>query len=298
MKCSIVILNWNGEKMLKQYLPSVVKYSALPDCEVVVADNGSTDDSLTVLKQEFKSVRIISLPENYGFAEGYNQALQHIDSEYTVLLNSDVEVTDGWLSPLISYLDEHEDVVAAQPKILSWKQRNKFEHAGAAGGFISALGYPYCRGRILWHTEEEKGQYDTNVQVDWCSGACMIIRTKAYKDAGGLDARFFAHMEEIDLCWRLRRQGWKMMCLPESVVYHLGGGSLDYGNPRKTYLNFRNNLVMLQKNLPPRRWKTLRLVRAILDFAGAIVILCQGHPKGAKAVWQAWKDARQMMIDN
>lgn len=291
MKCSVVILNWNGEQMLKRYLPSVVRHSALPDCEVVVADNGSTDGSLRLLRREFPSVRLITFRQNYGFAEGYNRALEQVDSTYTVLLNSDVEVTDGWLTPLIAYMDEHNDVAAVQPKILSDRDRTRFEHAGAAGGYLNRLGYPYCRGRILSWTAKDEGQYNSIVNVDWCSGACMCVRTKAYKEEGGLDASFFAHMEEIDLCWRLRRKGWKLACLPISKVYHLGGGSLDYSNPRKTYLNFRNNIWMLRKNLSHNRYIFVAAVRAILDNATAIVYLLMGRPAMAKAIWQARKDA-------
>lgn len=291
MKCSVVILNWNGEQMLKRYLPSVVRHSALPDCEVVVADNGSTDGSLRLLRREFPSVRLITFRQNYGFAEGYNRALEQVDSTYTVLLNSDVEVTDGWLTPLIAYMDEHNDVAAVQPKILSDRDRTRFEHAGAAGGYLNRLGYPYCRGRILSWTAKDEGQYNSIVNVDWCSGACMCVRTKAYKEEGGLDASFFAHMEEIDLCWRLRRKGWKLACLPSSKVYHLGGGSLDYSNPRKTYLNFRNNIWMLRKNLSHNRYIFVAAVRAILDNATAIVYLLMGRPAMAKAIWQARKDA-------
>lgn len=291
MKCSVVILNWNGEQMLKRYLPSVVRHSALPDCEVVVADNGSTDGSLRLLRREFPSVRLITFRQNYGFAEGYNRALEQVDSTYTVLLNSDIEVTDGWLTPLIAYMDEHNDVAAVQPKILSDRDRTRFEHAGAAGGYLNRLGYPYCRGRILSWTAKDEGQYNSIVNVDWCSGACMCVRTKAYKEEGGLDASFFAHMEEIDLCWRLRRKGWKLACLPISKVYHLGGGSLDYSNPRKTYLNFRNNIWMLRKNLSHNRYIFVAAVRAILDNATAIVYMLMGRPAMAKAIWQARKDA-------
>ena len=250
MKCSVIILNWNGVAHLRTYLPSVLKAnSPEPIADIIVADNGSTDDSLAVLAKEFPSVKTIVLDKNYGFAEGYNRAIGKLselrgqksetEPEYIVLLNSDVEVTEGWLKPLLDYMDTHADVAAVQPKIRSWRNKTYFEHAGAAGGFINALGYPYCRGRILWHVEEDKGQYDTPIEVDWTSGACMLVRTQVYKDCGGLDASFFAHMEEIDLCWRMRNAGWHLMCLPQSVVYHLGGGSLAYESPRKTYLNHR-----------------------------------------------------------
>ena len=297
MKCSVIILNWNGASMLRQYLPSVVAHTTLPDCEVVVADNGSTDNSLEVLSQEFPTVRVIALDKNYGFAEGYNRAIdERINAgdvpEYVVLLNSDVEVTEGWLNPLTAYLDAHPDVAAVQPKIRSWRNRNMFEHAGAAGGFLNPLGYPYCRGRILWKVEEDKGQYDTIVDVDWTSGACMCVRTNIYKECGGLDASFFAHMEEIDLCWRMRNKGWRLVCLPESVVYHLGGGSLNYESPRKTYLNHRNNLLMIYKN--KQHPCGVLFVRFFLDYAAAAFYLLQGRWGACKAVFEARRDYRRM----
>lgn len=204
MKCSIIILNWNGAQMLRQYLPSVIQHTDLPSCDIIVADNGSTDNSLEVLAKEFPSVKTILLDQNYGFAEGYNRAIQQVDSEYVVLLNSDVEVTENWLTPLLDYLQAHADVAAVQPKIRSWRKREYFEHAGAAGGYVNALGYPYCRGRVLFHVEKDHGQYDTIKDVHWTTGACMCVRTRVYKELGGLDASFFAHMEEIDLCWRMR----------------------------------------------------------------------------------------------
>ena len=279
--------------MLRRYLPSVVEHTSLPGCEVVVADNGSTDDSLEVLKTEFPSVKTIVLDRNYGFAEGYNRALAQIESTYTVLLNSDVEVTDGWLAPLLDYMDAQPDIAAVQPKIKSWEHKDYFEHAGAAGGFLNSLGYPYCRGRVLWKVEEDKGQYDSIVEVDWTSGACMCVRTQAYKDCGGLDASFFAHMEEIDLCWRMRNNGWRLVCLPQSVVYHLGGGSLHYDSPRKTYLNHRNNLLMIRKN--KQHPGGVLLVRFFLDYAAAVFYLLQGRWGACKAVFEARRDYHRMI---
>jgi hypothetical protein len=232
------------------------------------------------------------LDKNYGFAEGYNRAIEQVDSEYVVLLNSDVEVTEEWLTPLLAYMDEHQDVAAVQPKIRSWLRRAYFEHAGAAGGYLSKFYFPYCRGRVLWHVEEDKGQYDSIVDVDWTSGACMCVRTKVYKECGGLDAAFFAHMEEIDLCWRLRNRGGKLVCVPASVVYHVGGGALPYNNPRKTFLNFRNNLWMLKKNLPKRRLWWVMTLRFFLDYAAALFFLLKGQPANAKAVVQARAKAR------
>ncbi|MBR6065142.1 MAG: glycosyltransferase family 2 protein [Paludibacteraceae bacterium] len=301
MKCSVVILNWNGAEMLRKYLPSVVQYcpatisgntsAAGIETEVVVADNGSTDESLQVLAKEFPTVKTIVLDRNYGFAEGYNRALEQIDSEYVVLLNSDVEVTENWLTPLLDYLETHPNTAAVQPKIRSWVHKDRFEHAGAAGGFVNALGYPYCRGRVLWNVEEDKGQYDTIVNVHWTSGACMCVRTQVYKECGGLDAAFFAHMEEIDLCWRMRNAGYLLACVPQSVVYHLGGGSLNYESPRKTYLNHRNNLLMIYKN--HKHPFGVLFVRFFLDYAAAFFYLLQGRWGAFKAVfkarWDYWK---------
>ena len=294
MNCSVIILNWNGAEMLRKYLPSVLKAnSQQPIADIIVADNGSTDNSLEVLQNEFPTV-------NYGFAEGYNRAIeklsevshQHSEPEYIVLLNSDVEVTEGWLQPLLEYMDAHPEVAAVQPKIRSWVKRDTFEHAGAAGGFINRLGYPYCRGRVLWKVEQDKGQYDSIIEVDWTSGACMCVRTKVYKECGGLDASFFAHMEEIDLCWRMRNKGWKLMCLPQSVVYHLGGGSLNYESPRKTYLNHRNNLLMIYKN--KQHPGGVLFVRFFLDYAAALFYLLQGRPAACKAVFDARRDYLKM----
>lgn len=290
MKCSVIILNWNGAEMLKRYLPSVVAHTK--GAEIIVADNGSTDNSLEVLAKEFPGVQTIVLDKNYGFAEGYNRAIAQVESEYVVLLNSDVEVTDGWLEPVLAYLDAHSDVAAVQPKVRSWLRRTHFEHAGAAGGYLSKLYFPYCRGRVLWHVEEDKGQYDTEAEVDWTSGACMCVRTKVYKECGGLDAAFFAHMEEIDLCWRMRNAGWRLVCLPQSVVYHLGGGALSYESPRKTYLNHRNNLLMIYKN--KQHACGVLFVRGILDYAAACFYLLQGRWGAFKAVFHARKDYRKM----
>lgn len=288
--CSVIILNWNGAQMMRTYLPSVVAHT--PEAEVIVADNGSTDDSLQVIANEFPTVRTIVLDKNYGFAEGYNCAISQIDSEYVVLLNSDVETPEGWLTPLLDYLNAHPNTAAVQPKIHSWRKRDYFEHAGAAGGFLSWLGYPYCRGRYFGRVERDKGQYDTVAEIDWTSGACMCVRTEVYKEIGGLDAAFFAHMEEIDLCWRMCNKGWKLACVPQSTVYHLGGGSLAYDNPRKTYLNFRNNLLMIHKN---RRfpWIVLTL-RCFLDYVASLYFLLQAKPGSAKAILQARRDYRKM----
>ena len=289
-KTAVIILNWNGAQMLRTYLPSVIAHTK--GAEIIVADNGSTDDSLEVLHKEFPSVKTIVLDTNYGFAEGYNKAIEQVESEYVVLLNSDVEVTEGWLSPLLDYMTAHPEVAAVQPKIRAWRERDRFEHAGAAGGFLSWLGYPYCRGRRFGRVEQDHGQYDTIAEIDWTTGACMCVRTSVYKECGGLDAAFFAHQEEIDLCWRMRNKGWKLACIPQSVVYHLGGGSLSYDNPRKTFLNFRNNLLMIYKN---RRfpWMVLSL-RFFLDYAAAAMFLATGKKGSAKAVYEARKEYKRM----
>ena len=288
--------------MLRRYLPSVVEsiQKSAFSVQLIVADNGSTDNSPEVLKQEFPAVQTLVLDKNYGFAEGYNRAISLLTShsaavslpDYIVLLNSDVETPEGWLDPLLDYMDAHPDVAAVQPKIRSWARRDEFEHAGAAGGFISRLGYPYCRGRVLWKVEKDHGQYDTETDVDWTSGACMCVRTQIYKECGGLDAAFFAHMEEIDLCWRMRNAGWRLVCLPQSTVYHLGGGSLSYDNPRKTYLNHRNNLLMIYKN--KQHPYGVLFIRFFLDYAAAFLYLLQGRPKSAKAVFKARRDYLRM----
>ena len=289
-KTAIIILNWNGAQMLRTYLPSVVAHTK--GAEIIVADNGSTDNSLEVLVQEFPTVKTIVLDTNYGFAEGYNRAIGQVESDYVVLLNSDVEVTEGWLAPLLDYMNAHPEVAAVQPKIRAWREKDRFEHAGAAGGYLSWLGYPYCRGRRFGRVEQDHGQYDTVAEIDWTTGACMCARTKVYKECGGLDAAFFAHMEEIDLCWRMRNKGWKLACVPQSVVYHLGGGSLSYDNPRKTFLNFRNNLLMIYKN---RRfpWIVLSL-RFFLDYAAAAMFLLTGKQGSAKAVFDARREYHRM----
>lgn len=267
-KIAVVILNWNGRKMLEQFLPSVIAYSQ-EEAEVIVADNASTDDSLQLLQERFPEVRVIVLDQNYGFADGYNQAFQHVEAEYFVLLNSDVKVVPHWLSPLVMFMDCHPDVAACQPKLLSFYDEGSFEYAGASGGFIDKLGYPFCRGRIFDTVEKDNGQYDDNCDVLWATGACLMVRAKDYWEAGGLDGRFFAHNEEIDLCWRFRMLGHRVVCLPESKVYHVGGGTLPKNNPRKTFLNFRNNLTMLYKNLPEEELRPVMRWRWFLDYLAA-----------------------------
>lgn len=288
-KVAIVILNWNGEKMLKEYLPSVLRYSR-DEATVYVADNASTDDSLSLLRQHFPEVKLIVLDKNWGFAEGYNKALRQIEAEYYLLLNSDIEVTHHWLTPMIEYLDSHPDVAACQPKLLSMYDKDSFEYAGASGGFLDFYGYPFCRGRIFDIVEEDNGQYDNLTDVLWATGAALMIRSKDYWDVDGLDGRFFAHNEEIDLCWRLRIKGRRIVCVPESYVYHVGGGTLPKSNPMKTFLNFRNNLTMLYKCLPEEDLKKVMRWRWWLDYLAAWEMLVLKRNVGDfKAVYRARK---------
>lgn len=286
-KIAVVILNWNGCEMLRSFLPSVVRFSEADGGVVYVADNGSTDDSVEMLRREFPTVHLIILEKNNGFADGYNLALKQVDAEYVVLLNSDVEVTEHWLAPLVAFMDAHPETAACQPKIRSWRQKEQFEYAGAAGGFIDRYGYPFCRGRILGVVETDNGQYDTVIPVFWATGAALFIRLKDYWEAGGLDGRFFAHMEEIDLCWRLRSRGRQLVCVPQSEVFHVGGATLKKENPHKTFLNFRNNLVMLYKNLPQEDLLPVMRIRAILDYIAALSFVLKGQIPNALAVLRA-----------
>lgn len=295
MKTAIVILNWNGAHYLQQFLPVLREYTNSPDVEIYVADNGSTDHSLRVLGKFFSDVKILLLNRNYGFAEGYNRALAQIEADYFVILNSDVEVTAGWLEPMLEYLQQNPDVAACQPKILSYHNRSYFEHAGAAGGFIDFLGYPFCRGRILAVTEEDRRQYDEVRDVFWATGACLVIRADVFENEGGFDDDFFAHMEEIDLCWRLKSRGYRIVCIPQSKVYHVGGGTLHVEHPRKTYLNFRNNLLLLYKNLSPKQLFPVLFLRFFMDYLAAFQLFITGKPQNAKAVFQARKDYRKML---
>ncbi len=267
-KVAVVILNYNGRDHLLHFLPTLIAHSS--DAEVIVADNCSTDDSLAVL-QQFPSVRTILLDQNYGYAGGYNEALKQVNADYYLLVNSDVEVSPNWIAPLSNFLDENKDYAAVQPKILDFNQKNYFEYAGAAGGFIDLLGYPYCRGRIFNTLEQDTGQYNSNVDIFWASGACFMIRSEVFKQAGGFDADFFAHMEEIDLCWRVKSLGLKIAFVPNSVVYHVGGGTLNKTSPRKTYLNFRNGISLLIKNLPIPMLLVALPVRLILDWMAAFL---------------------------
>lgn len=286
-RVAIVILNWNGKSMLAQYMPMVIEHS-LGDAAIIVADNGSTDGSLDLLRSQYPAVRIVELDQNYGFAEGYNRALRQVDAEYYILLNSDVEVTDHWIKPLVEYMDAHDEVAACQPKLLSYVEKERFEYAGASGGYIDRYGYPFCRGRLFDSIEKDDGQYDNTVPVFWATGACLFIRSSDYWAVGGFDGRFFAHNEEIDLCWRLHIMGRQVVCLADSVVYHLGGGTLPKGNPRKTFLNFRNNLTMLYKCLPEQELRYVMRWRWFLDYLAAWqTLIFNRNYGGFKAIYQA-----------
>ncbi len=282
---AVVILNYNGAHLLQQFLPGVIKHS--PQAQIVVADNASTDESREVVLKNFPAVKLIALDKNYGFSGGYNRALQQIDATYCVLLNSDVDVTEGWLQPMVELLDKHPDIAAVQPKILACNNREFFEYAGAGGGFLDALGYPFCRGRLFDYLEKDTGQYNDTRQVFWTSGACMMVRTSVYKDLGGLDEDFFAHMEEIDLCWRIMRANKKAYYTGSSVVYHVGAGTLAYGHPRKIYLNFLNNLRLLVYHLPTCELAWKLPMRITLDWVAALRFLFQGKTGAFAAVFKA-----------
>jgi GT2 family glycosyltransferase len=290
LKTAIVILNWNGLGFLKMFLEKVIKYSQDDDTAVFVADNGSTDGSPEWVANNFNDVIIIKLDKNHGFAGGYNLALSQIHARYFVLLNSDIEVTPDWLQPLVSFMDDNPDVASCQPKILSYYQKDHFEHAGAAGCFIDKYGYPFCRGRVITKVEKDTGQYDTQIDIFWSSGACMIVKSEAWKKCGGFDEDFFAHMEEIDLCWRFQKAGYRVCFLYDSVIYHVGGGTLSYNSPFKTYLNFRNSLFLLYKNLPDNKFSRVLFIRKVLDGFAAFYFLLQGNFRSAGAVWNAHMD--------
>ena len=286
-KLAVVILNWNGRKHLERYLPSVVEHTTAEGVEIIVADNGSTDDSLIWLRMKYPELRVIRLDRNYGFAEGYNRALREVESDYYLLLNSDVEVTANWWQPLVELLDNNPDIAVVAPKLLSDTQRDMFEYAGAAGGYIDYLGYPFCRGRILSEVEQDRGQYDSRCDIFWASGAAMCCRSEVYNKLGGFDADFFAHMEEIDLQWRMQLSGWRIVVEPRSIVYHLGGGTLP-ASPMKSYLNHRNNLAMLYKCSTPMQRAVVAVVRPFTDMAEALVYLVTLRPRMAWSVVKAW----------
>jgi GT2 family glycosyltransferase len=293
-KVSIVILNWNGKALMERFLPSVVACTPDEVAGIVVADNGSEDGSADMLKAKFPSVQLLPFDRNLGFAGGYNRALESVETPYTVLLNSDVEVTPHWLDAPLRALESDPGLAGVQPKILSWKDRGRFEYAGACGGFMDRFGYPFCRGRILSRVEEDRGQYDDPVEILWASGACFFIRTDVYRKEGGLDARFFAHQEEIDLCWRLRARGYRLCCIPQSTVYHVGGATLEVESPQKTFLNFRNNLLMIYRNMPGDRLPRILWIRRWLDWLAAFRFLTGGHRANAGAVFRARRAFRRM----
>ena len=285
MKIAVVILNWNGTKLLEQFLPSVVNFS--PEADIYVADNASTDDSVALVKANFPTVKIVENESNFGFAQGYNEALKHIDAEIFALVNSDIEVTENWLKPIIETFENEPKTAIIQPKLLDFKRKEYFEYAGAAGGFLDKYGYPYCRGRIFETLEKDNGQYDNNCEIFWASGACFFIRSSVYKELKGFDADFFAHQEEIDLCWRAFNKGHQIKYNSQSVVYHVGGATLQQGNPKKTFLNFRNSLLMLLKNLPKNKLIPIILVRLLLDGVAGVQFLFQGKFKHLLAILKA-----------
>lgn len=288
MKTAVIILNWNGYRFLENYLPSVVKYSSRPDVRVVVADNGSTDNSSEYVAMNHPDVQWLPFDRNWGFAGGYNKALEAVDAEYVVLLNSDVEVTPGWLEPLEARLDADPKVGAVMPKLKAVTDRDRFEYAGAAGGFIDRLGFVFCRGRLFDAVEKDEGQYDMSSEVFWATGACLMVRRELYLRLGGLDASFFAHMEEIDLCWRMKNAGYTVWYEGGSTVHHLGGGTLPQHNPFKTFLNYRNNLLMLYKNLPAGRVWPVLLMRILLDDCSSLyALVSSGGWKSVKSIFKA-----------
>jgi GT2 family glycosyltransferase len=286
-RIGIVILNWNGKKLLEQFLPSVVAHSEREWADVIVADNASSDDSISFLAEEYPNLQVIQLDKNYGFAEGYNKALNQLSHTYFVLLNSDVEVTENWLDPIYHQFENDLGIAAAQPKIKAFLNKTEFEHAGASGGFIDYLGYPFCRGRILDVIETDTNQYNSETDIFWASGASLFIRADIYRTVGGLDSDFFAHMEEIDLCWRIKNQGYRIIVEPKSTVYHVGGATLPYHSPDKLFLNFRNNLFLLHKNLPKSKFYSTLLQRMILDGVAAMKFLMVGEFSNFSAVFKA-----------
>ncbi len=289
-KTAVVILNWNGCELMRKYLPTVIANTQSDlGVDVIVADNASTDGSLDMLASEFPDVQVIKLDRNYGFAEGYNRVLAQLAHEYVVLLNSDVAPAAGWLEPLVNLMESDAGVGACAPKLMDDKDHSRFEYAGAAGGFIDWLGYPFCRGRVMDDVEEDKGQYDSDIDSLWVSGAALMVRRRLYVEVGGMDSSFFAHMEEIDLCWRLRNKGWRIVscCGSGAKVYHLGGATLSQTNPRKTYLNFRNNLTMMVKNYNSRLWWLVLFLRLLLDGVAGVQFLAKGKPAFCTAIVKA-----------
>ena len=285
MTVAIAILNWNGKEHLETYLPSVVEHSS--QHSIYIIDNGSTDDSIDFVQSVYPSINIIQLDQNHGFCGGYNKGLSQISAEYYILLNSDIEVSPNWVENQLTELQKDTNIVACQPKIKAYKDKEKFEHAGASGGYIDVLGYPFCRGRILMNEEQDHGQYDTTKDIFWATGAALLIKAEIFHSLGGLDETFFAHMEEIDLCWRIKNAGYRIICVPQSVVYHLGGATLSYDNPRKTYLNFRNGLAILLKNLPGSYVIPILFARLLLDGVAGVQFLVLGYFRHTWAIVRA-----------
>ncbi|MGP1515269.1 MAG: glycosyltransferase family 2 protein [Bacteroidales bacterium] len=288
LSVAIVILNWNGRRLLEQYLPSVVRFSS--EYDIYIADNGSTDDSISFLRMRFPTVKIIALDKNYGFTGGYNRALRQISADYYILLNDDVEVTNGWVSPVIELMEQDKKIAVCQPKLLSYTDKEKFEYAGAAGGYIDYLGYPFCAGRIFEKLEKDNGQYNNVREIFWATGAAMFVKSRIFHELNGLDEDFFAHMEEIDFCWRAKNMGYKVMYCPTSKVYHYGGGTLNKLSPQKTFLNFRNNLLLLYKNLPEKELSKVMRRRKCLDLLAAFVFLLTSSKLESKAVLKARRE--------
>jgi hypothetical protein len=297
VKTAVVILNWNGKKFLEKFLPGVMANS-MDSAEIIIADNASSDDSLAYLKENHPGIRIIRLDRNYGFAGGYNMALRQIEADYYILLNSDIEVTANWIAPVIKLMEGDPAIAACQPKIRSYYEPEKFEYAGAAGGFIDKYGYPFCQGRLFQSLEKDEGQYNQAREVFWATGACMFVKAVVFHKLGGFDEDFFAHMEEIDFCWRAKNQGYKIMYCPDSTIFHIGGGTLPKNNSRKTYLNIRNNIIMLFKNLEQERLVRVLAARIVLDYVAAFKFLIDGGFKDMAAVIQAhfyfWKNLSRL----
>ncbi len=288
-KVAVVILNWNGEEFLRKFLPTVISNSKNEGVKVWIADNGSTDNSIKYIEAEYPDLGLVKLDKNYGFAGGYNKALKQIDAEYYMILNSDVEVVKDWLTPLIKVLDSDKEIAACMPKIRAYNEKENFEYAGAAGGFIDKYGFPFCRGRVLDRIEQDSGQFDDKTEVFWATGAAFLIRQKLFNEQKGFDEDFFAHMEEIDLCWRLKNSGYKIVCEPASLVYHVGGGTLPNNSSFKLYLNFRNSLYMLYKNLSKKELKPVMFKRRLFDGLAAIKFLVSLQPGNFMAVVKAHK---------
>ncbi|MBO5249773.1 MAG: glycosyltransferase family 2 protein [Muribaculaceae bacterium] len=291
---AVIILNWNGEALLQEFLPKVIATTNEKLADIIVADNGSTDNSVEFIEKEFPNVKLLKFTENYGFAEGYNQAIAQTRYKYTILLNSDAASKEGWIEPIYEYMEAHPQTGACQPKLLSYTTPDEFEYAGASGGFIDKNGYPYCRGRLFSTVEKDNGQYDDICSIFWATGAALAVRSDLYLKVGGLDKLFFAHMEEIDLCWRILLAGYDIKVIPQSIVYHLGGGSLPASNPRKTYLNFRNNLLLLHKNLPDSTRSRKLFVRRLYDTIAWAKFVATLDFKNANAILKAHNDFRQM----